>query len=128
MAVSIKQLLNAFVKTGVIYDNYTFRFKAWNQCVFAPVIEYIAIDVLLKVIQGKQHLFIQSTNDVGSFFTLPVMAIDTGFAYRCIAIRTNSFSLKATFIHVYNGIALNHIITQMIEILSSFYRTGLWMF
>ena len=34
----------------------------------APVIEYDAVDVLLKVIQGKQHLLIKSTNDVGSFF------------------------------------------------------------
>ena len=76
MTMSIEQSLNAFVKASVIHDNHAFSFKAWNERVFAPVIEDIAIDVLLKVIECKQRLVIESTNNVGSFFTLPVVTID----------------------------------------------------
>lgn len=32
-----------------IHDDYEFGFEVWNQCVFVPVIKYIVIDVLLKV-------------------------------------------------------------------------------
>ena len=48
---------------------------------FAPVVEDAAVNVVIKVIKRKQHLFIQSTNDVGSLFTLPVVAIDTRLTY-----------------------------------------------
>ena len=70
---------------------------------FAPVVEYAAVDVCLKVIKRKQHLFIQSTNDIGSLFTLPVVAIDTRLTNRCITMRANGFSLKATRVYIYNG-------------------------
>ena len=123
----IKQSLNTFVKAGVIHDNDAFGFKAWNQCIFAPVIEYIAVNILLKVIKCKQHLFIQSPNNVGTFFSLPVVAIDTGFAYRCIAVRSHSFSLKAALIHINNGIALLLKTINLIFIYRYFDRTGFWM-
>ena len=106
----IKQSLNTFVKAGVIHDNDAFGFKAWNQCIFAPVIEYDAVNILLKVIKCKQHLFIQSPNNVGTLFSLPVVAIDARFTYRRIAVRANSLSLKAAFIHIHNGVALTHVI------------------
>tara|TARA_R100000935_G_scaffold39924_1_gene61434 strand:- start:236 stop:406 length:171 start_codon:yes stop_codon:yes gene_type:complete len=44
--------------------------------VFAPVVEYAAVNIVFKVIKRKQHLFIQSINDTGSLFTLPVVAIN----------------------------------------------------
>jgi len=42
----------------------------------------MAVDILFKVIKRKQHLFIQSTDDISALFYLPVEAVDTGFAYR----------------------------------------------
>ena len=79
---------------------------------FAPVIEDDAVDVCLKVIKRKQHLFIQSTDNVGSLFTLPVVAIDTRCTYRCIAMRADGLGLEATLIHVYNCIALSDVVAQ----------------
>jgi len=52
------------MKAGIIHDNHAFSVKAWNQRVFAPMVKYAAVNILLKVIKGKQHLFIDSTNDV----------------------------------------------------------------
>ena len=123
----IKQSLYSFMKACVIHHDHALGFKVWNEGIFAPAVKYIPIDVLLKVIQGKQHLFIQSTNDVGALFTLPVIAVYARGSNRCIAIGANGLGLKATLIHVYNCIALSHIIIQVIEVISSFYRTGFWM-
>ena len=88
----IKQSLNTFVKAGVIHDNNAFSLKAWNKGIFAPVIEYVAVNILLKVIKGKQHLFIQSPNNVGTFFSLPVVAIDARFTYRRIVSASKPLS------------------------------------
>lgn len=123
----IQKTFHSFMKAGIIHDDYAFSFKAWNERVFAPVIEYIAIDVFLKVIKRKKHLFIQSTDDIGTFFSLPIVAINTRFTYRCVAIRTNSFSLKATLIHIDNGIALLLKMIKLILIYRSFYWTRFWM-
>ena len=87
----------------------------------------MAVDILFKVIKRKQHLFIERTDDVGSLFTLPVVAIDTRLTNRCIAIRTNSFSLKAAFIHIDNGIALLRKTIKLTLIRRSFYWTRFWM-
>ena len=100
------------MKAGVIHDDYAFGFEAWNQCVFVPVIKYITIDVLLKVTPSKQHLFVQSTNDVGSIFGLPIIAIDARGPNRCITMRANGLGLKATLIHVYNSKALSDVVAQ----------------
>ena len=95
---------------------------------FAPVIEDDAVDVCLKVIKRKQHLFIQSTNNVGSLFTLPVVAIDTRLTNRCITMRANGFRLKATRVYIDDGIALLLKVLKLILIRRSFDRTGFWMF
>ena len=95
---------------------------------FAPVVEYAAINVVLKVIKCKQHLFIQSTDNVGSLFTLPVVAIDTRLTNRCIAMRANGFSLKAARVYIYNGVALLVKVLKLILIYRSFDRTGFWVF
>ena len=94
---------------------------------FAPVVEYAAVDVCLKVIKRKQHLFIQSTNNVGSLFTLPVVAIDTRLTNRCIAMRANGFSLKAARVYIDDGIALLFKSIKLTLIYRSFYQTGFWM-
>ena len=88
----------------------------------------MAVDILFKVIKRKQHLVIKSTDDVSSLFCLPVVAISTRFAYRCIAMRTNGFSLKAAFIHIDNGIALLRKAIKPTLEYRSFYRTRFWMF
>ena len=108
----IKQSLYSFMKACVIHHDHALGFKVWNEGIFAPAVKYIPIDVLLKVIQGKQHLFIQSTNDVGSFFTLPIIAIDARGPDRCIAMRADGLGLEATLIHVYNCIALSDVVAQ----------------
>ena len=95
---------------------------------FAPVVEYAAVDVCLTVIKRKQHLFIESTDNVGSLFTLPVVAIDTGFTNRCITMRANGLVLKATFIHINDGIALLFKSIKLTVIYRSFDWTGFWMF
>ena len=95
---------------------------------FAPVIEDDAVDVCLKVIKRKQHLFIQSTNNVGSLFTLPVVAIDTRLTNRCITMRANGLVLKAAFIHIDDGIALLRKAIKLSLIHRSFDRTRFWMF
>ena len=79
------------MKTSIIHNDHTLRFKAWNKRELAPVIKYIAIDVMLKVIERKQHLFIESTNNVGSLFTLP---INTRLTYLCIAVRSGGFEAE----------------------------------
>ena len=84
----------------------------------------MAVDILFKVIKRKQHLFIQSTNDISTLFCLPVVAINTRFTYRCIAKATNGLMLKAAFIHIDNGIALLLKAIKPTMILSSFYWTG----
>ena len=80
MAMSVQQLLDTFIlmKACIIHDDHAFSFKAWNKGMFTPVVEYGAVDIQLKVIQRKQHLFIQSTNDIRTLFCLPVVAIDIG--------------------------------------------------
>ena len=115
------------MKSGVIHDNHAFSLETWNKYELAPLIEYIAVNVLLKVIQRKQHLFIKSTDDVGSLFCLPVVAVDTGFTYRRIAKGTNGFSLKATFVHIDNGIALLFKVIKLTLILRSLYWATFWM-
>ena len=104
MAMSIEQFLNALIlmklshsstalalRSGKavlcfilahIHNDHAFSLKAWNKCELAPIIKYMAVDILFKVIKGKQHLFIQSTDDISALFCLPVVAVDTGFAYR----------------------------------------------
>ncbi len=94
---------------------------------FAPVIEDDAVDVCLKVIKRKQHLFIQSTNNVGSLFTLPVVAIDTRLTDRRIAMRADGLVLKAAFIHIDNGIALLRKAIKLSLIRRSFYWASFWM-
>ena len=95
---------------------------------FAPVVEYAAVDVVLKVIQCKQHLVIQSADNVGSLFTLPVIAINTGFTNRRVTMRADGLMLKAAFIHIDNGIALLFKVIKLTLIYRSFYQTGFWMF
>ena len=115
------------MKAGIIHNDHTLRFKTWNKRELAPVIEYTAINILLKIVKRKQHLFIESTNDVGSLFCLPVVAIDTGFSYRCVAVRSDSFSPKAALIHIHNGITLLCKAIKLTLIYRPFYRTGFWM-
>ena len=110
-----------------IHDYHAFGFKTWDQRVFAPVVECAAVNIVLKVIKRKQYLFIESTDDVGSLFTLPVVAIDTGFTNRCITMRANGLVLKATFIHINDGIALLFKSIKLTLIYRSFYQTGFWM-
>ena len=95
---------------------------------FAPVVEYAAVDVCLKVIKRKQHLFIQSTNNVGSLFTLPVVAINARLTNRCITMRANGLVLKAAFMHIDDGIALLFKAIKLTVVYRSFDRTGFWVF
>ena len=57
-----------------IHDNHALGFETWNKCELTPIIKYIAIDVLLKVIRRKQHFFIEHTNrplaKVAEYFTI----------------------------------------------------------
>jgi len=119
----IEQLLNAFalMKSSIIHHNDAFGFKAWDQRELAPIVKYGAVNVLLKVIKRKQHLFIESTNDIRTLFCLPVVAINTRFTYRSIAVRSDGFNLKAAFIHINNRIALLLKAIKPTVILSSFY-------
>ena len=123
----IQKTFHSFMKAGIIHDDYAFSFKAWNERVFAPVIEYIAIDVFLKVIKRKQPLVIQSANNISSLFTLPVVAVDTGFAYRCITMRTNGLAFKTAFVHIHNGVTLLFKVIKLTLIRRSFYWTCFWM-
>ena len=95
---------------------------------FAPVIEDDAVDVCLKVIKRKQHLFIQSTDNVGSLFTLPVVAIDTRLTNRCITMRANGLTLKAARVYINDGVALLPKAIKLTVVYRSFDRTGFWMF
>ena len=94
---------------------------------FAPVIEDDAVDICLKVIKCKQHLFIQSTNNVGSLFTLPVVAINTRLTNRRVTMRADGLMLKAAFIHVDNRIALVCKVIKLTLIRRSFYWTRFWV-
>ena len=127
--MSIEQLLNTLtlMKSSVVHDNHAFGFKTWDQGLFAPVVEYAAVNVVLKVIHCKQHLVIQSADNVGSLFTLPVVAIDTRLTNRCITMRANGLVLKATFIHINDGIALLRKAIKLTVIYRSFDRTRFWM-
>ena len=116
------------MKSGVIHHNHTFGFKAWDEGLFAPVVEYAAINVVLKVIKCKQHLFIQSTNNIGSLFCLPVVAIDTRLTNRRVTMRADGLVLKAAFVHIDDGIALLFKSIKLAVIYRSFDRTGFWMF
>ena len=87
----------------------------------------MAVDILFKVIKRKQHLFIESTDDISTLFCVPFVAVDTGFSYRCIAVRSDSFSLKSTLIHINNGIALLRKTIKLTLIRRSFYWTRFWM-
>lgn len=130
MAMLVEQFLNTFIfmKPSIIHHNQVLGFKAWNQGVFAPVVEYSVVEILLNVLKRKQHLFIESTNDIRKLFCLPVVAIDTGCTYRCIAMRTNGFSLKAALIHIDYGIALLRKAIKPTPVSRSFYWTRFWMF
>ena len=116
------------MKLSVIYDNHAFSFKAWNKCELIPVLKYIAVNVLFKVIHCKQYLVIESSDNVGSLFCLPVTAVDIGFSYRSIAVRSDGFSLKAAFIHINNGIALLYKTIKFTLINCSFYQAHFWVF
>ena len=116
------------MKSSVVHDNHAFGFKTWDQGLFAPVVEYAAVHICLKVIQCKQHLVIQSADNVGSLFTLPVIAINTGFTNRRVTMRADGLMLKAAFIHIDNGIALLFKVIKLTLIRRSFYQTGFWMF
>ena len=70
------------MKSGIIHNDHSFCFKTRYQGVFAPVVEYTAVNILHKIIKGKQLLFIESTDDVGSLFCLPVVAVDTRLTYQ----------------------------------------------
>ena len=128
--MSIEQLLNTLtlMKSSVVHDNHAFGFKTWDQGLFAPVVEYAAVNVVLKVIHCKQHLVIQSADNVGSLFTLPVIAINTRLTNRRVTMRADGFSLKAAFINIDNGIALPFKVIKLTLIRRSFYQTGFWMF
>ena len=130
MTMSIEQLLNTLtlMKSSVVHDNHAFGFKTWDQGLFAPVVEYAAVNVVLKVIHCKQHLVIQSADNVGSLFTLPVIAINTRLTNRRVTMRADGFSLKAAFINIDNGIALPFKVIKLTLIRRSFYQTGFWMF
>ncbi len=130
MTMSIEQLLNTLtlMKSSVVHDNHAFGFKTWDQGLFAPVVEYAAVNVVLKVIHCKQHLVIQSADNVGSLFTLPVIAINTRLTNRRVTMRADGFSLKAAFINIDNGIALLFKVIKLTLIRRSFYQTGFWMF
>ena len=95
---------------------------------FAPVIEDDAVDVCLKVIKRKQHFVIQSADNVGSLFTLPVVAIDTRLTNRRVTMRADGLVLKAAFIHIDDGIALLRKAIKLSLIRRSFDRTSFWMF
>lgn len=110
MSVSIKQFSNPLMKACIVHHNHTLSFKAWNEGVFAPAVEYIPVDVFLKGIKRKQHLSVQSANDVGAFSPLPVMAVNARCANRCIAIRSDGLSLKTTLVHIHNRKALSDIV------------------
>ena len=130
MTMSIEQLLNTLtlMKSSVVHDNHAFGFKTWDQGLFAPVVEYAAVNVVLKVIHCKQHLVIQSADNVGSLFTLPVIAINTRLTNRRVTMRADGFSLKAAFINIDNGMALPFKVIKLTLIRRSFYQTGFWMF
>ena len=115
------------MKPSVIHHDHAFSLKTWDQRVFTPVVEYISIDVSIKVIKRKQPLFIQSTDDIGSLFCLPVVSIDARFTYQCIAIRPDGLTLKSAFIHIHNGIALLRKAIKFTLISRSFYQAGFWM-
>lgn len=101
--MSVQYFLNTFIfmKACIIHDNHAFIFKAWNQCVFASVIKYIAIDILLKVIKRKKYLFIESIDEVSSLFCLSIVTINITFASWCIAV-SDGVSLKTALIHINN--------------------------
>ena len=115
------------MKAGIIYNDYAFRFKTCNKYELAAVIKYITINILLKVVSRKQHLFVESTDDIGTFFCLPSVAINTRFTNRCIDIRSDSFGLKAALIQINNGIALLHKNIELTLISRSFYQARFWM-
>ena len=130
MTMSIEQLLNTLtlMKSSVVHDNHAFGFKTWDQGLFAPVVEYAAVNVVLKVIHCKQHLVIQSADNVGSLFTLPVIAINTRLTNRRVTMRADGLVLKAAFINIDNGMALPFKVIKLTLIRRSFYQTGFWMF
>ena len=92
------------------------------------MVEYAAVNIVFKVIKRKQHLFIQSTNDIGSLFTLPVVAIDTRLTNRCITMRANGLVLKAARVYINDGIALLPKAIKLTVVYRSFDRTGFWVF
>ncbi len=73
----IKQLLNTLtlMKSSIIHDNHAFSFKTWNKCELTPVIKYIAINVLLKVIKRKKHFFIESSDDIRTLYRVTLALI-----------------------------------------------------
>ena len=123
----IQKTFHSFMKAGIIHDDYAFSFKAWNERVFAPVIEYIAIDVFLKVIKRKQPLVIQSANNISSLFTLPVVAINTRLTNRRVTMRADGLVLKATFVNIDSRIALVRKAIKLSLIRRSFYWTRFWV-
>ena len=51
------------------HHSHAFRSKAWSKRLFALVVKYGAIDIVLKVIKRKYYLFIESNNNIGSLFS-----------------------------------------------------------
>jgi len=90
-------------------------------------VEYADVNVMLKVIKCEKHLFIQSTDNVGLLFTLPIVAINTRLTNRRVSMRANGLMLKAAFIHINDGIALVHEAIKFALILRSFYQKGFWI-
>ncbi len=115
------------MKSSIIHDNHAFCFKTWDQCLFAPIVEYAAVHICLKVIKRKQHLFIQSPNNVGSLFTLPVVAINTRLTNRRVTMRADGLVLKATFVNIDSRIALVRKAIKLSLIRRSFYWTRFWV-
>ena len=59
MTMPVKQFLNTLIlmKACVIHYDHAFGFEAWNQCILAPVVKELSIDIIFEVINRKQRLF-----------------------------------------------------------------------
>ena len=56
----------ALMKPDIIHNDHAFSLETWNKCELTPVIKYMAVDILFKIVQRKQHLFIQSTDNIST--------------------------------------------------------------
>lgn len=96
--------------------------------VFTPAIKYAASNVLLEVIKREQHLLMERTDDVGTFFSMLVMIVSTRHTDKRITIRAHSLMLKATFVHVDNWISCFFIRMKFSSIPISFDQANVWMY